>query len=261
LRWPSNPQFKLEISGETYINDVAISIVNKRIENSLSYLALSVDDYQSKRFVDVFDAFDTVDLSLRYGSDSWTKVFSGTITSVKPQISGQGEVLGVGAWGLGKALLATHCDEAYGVESLNNTTLDTPTEIIEDLITNHINKEFGGAASGYSIADKVETINYPDGGNTFSVTHLNSQYLNNFVNVNRVCSLTNAYAQGLGTPEVSIHWFVDPSGNLYVKKIDDDHSDGNWDRYYGGSQAKATIEVAKDMILYDFSKNVEDYAI
>ncbi|NIO40018.1 MAG: hypothetical protein GTO41_07400, partial [Burkholderiales bacterium] len=104
-------------------------------------------------------------------------------------------------------------------------------------------------------------ITYPDGGpNTLSVTHLNSQYFNNFVNVNNVCSLTNAYAQGLGTPEVSIHWFVDPSANLYVKKIDDDHSDGNWSRYYGGSQANATLEVAKDMILYDFSKNVEEYA-
>jgi hypothetical protein len=216
----------------------------------------------------VFDAFDTLDLRLRYGSDSWTKVFTGRVTTVMPQlIPGVGEVLEALAWGEGNALVKTHCDEAYGVESLNNPTLDTPTEIIEDLITNHINKEFGGAASGYSIGDKVETINYPDGGNTFSITHLNSQYLNNFVNINNVCSLANAYAQGLGTPEVSIHWFVDPSGNLYVKKIDDDHSDGNWDRYWGGTagtdpgtQASSTIVVKEDMLLYDFRKNVEEYA-
>jgi len=261
LKIGANPQFKVEVSGETYTNNVAFNIINKRVENNISYLALTVDDYKSQRFVDVFDAFDTVDLSLRYDSDSWTKVFSGVITSAKPHLSRErGEILAVGAWGLGKALVDTHCDEAYGVESLGNPLLDTPTKIIEDLIANHINKEFGGAASGYSIADKVETINYPDGGNTFSITHLNSQYLNNYVNINNVCSLANAYAQRLGTPEVSIHWFVDPSGNLYLKKIDDDHSDGNWDRYYGGSQANATIEVNKDMILYDFSKNVEEYA-
>jgi len=231
-------------------------------------MVVRVSDYKSSKYVDVFDAFDTLDLSLRYGSDSWLKDHSGRVTTVMPQLIPRvGEVLEALAWGQGNALVKTHCDEAYGVESLTNSLLDTPTEIIEDLITNHINKEFGGAASGYSIADKVETINYPDGGNTFSITHLNSQYLNNFVNVNRVCSLSNAYAQGLGTPEVSIHWFVDPSSNLYVKKIDDDHSDGNWDRYWGGTsgtdpgtRASSTIVVKEDMILYDFRKTVEEYA-
>ena len=229
--------------------------MNKRVENNISYLAFSVDDYRSKQYVDVFDVFDNVELSLRYASDPWTKVFSGHITSAKPQLSQAGEVLGVGAWGLGRATVATHCDEAYGVESINNTAVDTPKEIIDDLITNHINKEFGGAASGYTIGNKVENAHAG-----LSVTHLNSQYFNNFVNINNVCSLTNAYAQGLGAPEVSVHWYVDPAANLYWKKIDADHSDGNWDRYYGGTQAAATIEVKKDMIVYDFNKNVEEYA-
>jgi len=250
--WPSTPSFKIEISGSTFINETATTIMIKRVENNLSYVVLTVDDYLSSNFVDVFDAFDAIIVSLRYGSDAWSKVFSGVVSSAEPHISQeQGEVLNVGAWGEGKALLDTHCDENYGVESINNSAIDTPKEIIDDLITNHINKEFGGAASGYAIVSEVDNVHAG-----LSVTHLPSQYLDNFVNVNRVCSLATAFAAA--TP--GVHWFVDPDKNLMVKEIDQNHSSTNWDRYYGGSQANATIEVAQDMILYDFNKNVEEYA-
>jgi len=242
MRWRSDPQFKLEISGETFTCDEAFTVTVKRIENNLSYGILEVNDYKSKNYVDVFDTFDSLTVSLRYGSDSWSKVFTGDVTTAKPHLDKRGELLDVGAWGEGKALNATLCDESYGVESIDNSTVDTPKEILDDLIANHINKEFGGAASGHAIVSAVDNAHAG-----FSVTHLNSQYLNNFVNVNTVCSLTNAYAQG-------------PDKKLMFKKIDADHTGGNWDRYYGGSQANATIEVAKDLILYDFSKNVEEYA-
>lgn len=250
--WRSDPSFKVEISGETFIDDTDLTIVEKRVENNLSYLVLQVDDYKSKNYVDVFDTFDSLTLSLRYGSDSWSKVFTGNVTTAKPHLSmQQGEVLEVGAWGEGKALLNTCCDESYGLESIDNSAVDTPKEIIDDLITNHINKEFGGAASGYAIVSEVDNVHAG-----LSVTHLNSPYSNNFVMVNKVCDLATAFAAA--TP--SIHWFVDPDKNLMVKEIDQDHTSGDWDRYYGGSQANATIEVAKDMILYDFAKNVENYA-
>lgn len=253
MLWRSTPAFKIEISGETFINDEALTVVVKRVENNLSYIVLQVEDYQSANYVDVFDTFDSISLSLRYGADSWSKVLTGDVTTSKPHLSGEGEVLEVGAWGEGIALLKTHCDESYGVESIDNSTVDTPKEILDDLISEHINKEYGGVASGYAIISEVDNIHAG-----LSVTYLNSQYLNNFVNLNRVCDLANAYAGGLS--DVSIHWFVDPDKNLMVKEIDQDHSSGDWDRYYGGSQANATIEVAKDMILYDFSKNVEEYA-
>ena len=252
MLWRSTPSFKIEISGQTFINEEAMTVMVKRIENNLSYLVLQVDDYQSKNYVDVFDTFDAITLSLRYGSDSWSKVFTGKISTAKPHLSSErGEILEAGGWGEGKALVNTLCDESYGVESIDNSAVDTPKEILDDLITNHINKELGGAASGYAIVSEVDNVHAG-----LSVTHLNSQYLNNFVNVNNVCSLATAFAAG--TP--GVHWFVDPDKNLMVKEIDQDHSSGDWDRYYGGTQATATIEVTKDMILYDFDKNVEEYA-
>lgn len=235
-----------------------------RPENNIGYTVLTVDDYQSSAYIDTFDTLEQLVISMRYGSASYNVVFRGVQSNVRPRLSPQGEVLDVSAWGSGNALPKTHCDESYGVESIDNSAIDTPKEIIDDFITNHINKEFGGVASGWSIGNKVENIH-----SGLSVTHLNSQYLNNFVNVNRICDLTNAYAQGLPTPEVSIHWYVDStaSANLYVKKIDANHSDNLWDRYWGGiagtspgTQASSTIEVSKDMILYDFRKNVDEYA-
>jgi len=263
--WAWNPQFKLECSGETYINDQCLSILNPRPENNIAHLIIKVSDYKSSKYVDVFDAFDAIDLSLSDdGGTSWSKVFSGTVTTVAPRRSiPEGEILEVGCWGKGIAAWRTHCDESYGLESIDNSAVDTPKEIIEDIIDEHINKIFGAAAgSNWSLTKKVDNAHAG-----LSVTYLNSQYDNNFVNINRVCDLTNAYAQGLGAPEVSVHWFTDPSGNLYFKKIDADHTDGNWDRYWGGTsatdpgtQASSTIVVKEDMILYNFRKNVEEYA-
>lgn len=258
--WGSLPQFKLEAGGETFINDQAVTIQLVRPENNVSFIVLSVNDYKSTSFVDVFDALATLTLSLRYGSDAWTKVFSGVIETVKPSLNKDGELLEVSAWGKGHPTVKTHCNTSYGLES-ENPTMESPKEIFEDLVDNYINKSFGGDATGYSLTKtEIEDVH-----NALDITNITSPYLDNFTVINRVCDVTNAYAQGLGTPEVSIHWYVDPSANLYVKKIDASHtkvdaSATDWPRYWGGSQAASTIIVKEDMILYDFRKNVEEYA-
>lgn len=259
--WRHNPQFKLECSGQSYINDKAFFIQLVHAENNVSYVTAQVNDYQSSKYVDVFDAFNTLDLSLRYGSDAWTKRFTGTITNAAPTLSPQGEVLQIGAWGQGYATVKTHCNTSYGTES-KKPTIDTPKEIIDDLITDYIEKSFDGAATGYNFTSKVDNAHVG-----LSVTFLNSEYDNNFTVINRLCDLTTAYAQGLGVPEVGTHWYVDPSANLYFKKIDADHSDGSWDRYWGGTegtdpgtQASSTVIVKQDMLLYNFRKHIEDYA-
>lgn len=259
--WRSNPQFKLECSGETFINTEALSILNVRAENNVDYIVLTVGDYKSKNYVDVFDGFDVAELSLRYGSDSWTKVFEGNVSTVRPQLSKQGEVLGVTAWSNAIGSAKTYCNTSYGLES-ERPTKDTPKEILVDLATWFINRSFGSATTtGWSWG----TGNVEDVHNGLSVTHLPGLYQDNFTMINRLCDIVNAYAAGL--PQVGIHWIIQPSASFYVKKIDADAADGNWDRYWGGTvgtdpgtQASSTIVVKKDMILYDFRKNVEEYA-
>ena len=249
------PQFKLEVSGSTFINDKALTIQIVRPENNISFALLTVDDYKSESYVDLFDVFTPITLSLRYSPDAWTKVFAGQITTASPKLVGRTEVLEVAAWGEGKAFIKTKCDTSYGLES-QNPTKDTPQEILQDLVTNYVNKAFGGAATGYAIDNtKVENVHAG-----LSVTHLPGLYTDNFTMVNRLCDVVNAYAQTLGAPEVSIHWYVDPDKNFYAKKIDADHSDGTWDRYWNGSQAASAIVVKEDMVVYDYRKQVEEYA-
>ena len=222
---------------------------------------MNVSDYQSSSYVDIFDALNAVDISLRYGTDSWTQVFGGIISSAAPQLSMQGEVLQVGAWGDGNCLVKTACDENYGLESLDNHTVDTPKEILEDIIDEHVNKIFGAAAAAnWNLGKAVDNAHAG-----LSVTHYNSNYLNNFVNINRICDLTTAYAAQLG--QVGTHWYVNTTPALMFKKIDADHSGGAWDRYWGGmtgtdpgTSASSTIVVAEDMILYNFRKHIDDYA-
>jgi len=256
MPWLSTPQFKLQISGETYINDQNFSLQNCRPENNVSYLVLSVNDYKSEKYIDVFDAFDAIDLSLRYGTDSWIKVFSGYVSTATPRLSIEGEVLDVTAWGKEYGISKTHCSQSYGAES-DRPTKDTPQEILVDLVTWFINRSFGSATTtGHNLStSKIENIH-----SGLSITHLPGNYIDNFTMINRLCDVVNAYAQGLGTPEVGIHWFVSPDANVYVKKIDSNHSDGNWSRYWRGSQAASTLVVKEDMILYQFRKNVEEYA-
>lgn len=215
-----------------------------------------MNDYQSKNYVGVFDLFTSLKISFRYGSNSWVEVFDGYISNVKPRISPQGEMLDVAAWGLGWALIKTHCNTSYGVES-DNPTLTHPEEILTHLITNYINLSFGVGNTHWGIGDQVEAV-YA----ALDVTSLESPYLDNFFILNRLCDLVNAYSGGLATPRTdpSIHWYVDVSGNLCVKEIDQDHSGVTWQRYWNGTQALSTIEVQKDMILYDFRKNIEEYA-
>ena len=228
--WRSTPQFKLDVGGTSYINDQAFQITCIRPENNVSYLVVQVNDYQSSKYVGVFDAFTVVDLSLRYGSDSWTQVFGGVVGSAAPKLTMHGEVLEVGAWGDGFCLAKTFCDESYGVESIANSTVDTPKEILEDVVDEHVNKIFGAAAAtNWSIGKSVDNAHAG-----LSFTGLNSQYLSNFTLVNRVCSVVDAYAAGLGPAQASAHWFVDTTPNLMFKQISANHAGGNWDRYWGG---------------------------
>ena len=248
----------MESGGEVYINDASLSIESVHPENNLSSVTVQVSDYQNSKYEAVFDALGTLDLSFRYGTDSWTKVFSGLISIVSPAVTLDGEVLQVGAWGLGNPLAHTYCNESYGVESINNNAVDTPKEILEDLIDEHVNKIFGAAVGGGADWTMGKQVDNAHAG--LSVTHLQSHYDTNFTLVNKVCDLTTSYAANLGPPEVGTHWFVDANGDLYFKKIDANHTSGNWPRYWKTTQANSKITVKEDMVLYDFRKHTQEYA-
>ena len=257
--------FKLTIDGTDIINDKAISITNNRPENNVSVLSFVIDDYQSRNYVDLLDEWTTVELSLKYKGSSYTKTFRGQVDTLKPLLTRQGELLSVTCWGQGRALLDTHCNTSFGSES-HNPILNTAREIIQHMVDDYVEESFDGS----------DTLWYLDSTGTYvenvhagcSVTSLASPYHNNLTMLNRLCDIVNAWAQTQSPAEPSIHWFVDTTAyslgvskpRLYVKELDADHGTGNWDRYYGGSQASATVTQGADFLEYSFDRNLKDYA-
>jgi len=128
------PSFKLTLGSTDIENDQAINIINIRPENNVSSVEFTINDYQSKSYIDLIDAFTSIDLSLKCKGGSYTKTFSGMVAPgyLKPAVTSEGEVLKVLAWGKGQAYAATHCSTSYGVES-HNPTKDTAREIAQDL--------------------------------------------------------------------------------------------------------------------------------
>jgi hypothetical protein len=256
--WGPRPQFKIvaDVAGAatTYENEEAFSIVTVHPENNIASAVIQISDYKNKNYESVFSSFDVVDIYLRVGSDDWTKVLRGHVSNMAPSISPAGEILEIGLWcGAGQGLMRTHCNTSYGTES-QNPTLNTPKEVIQDIVNNYVEKQFGGASSNWVMHDsKIEDVL-----SACSLTYLDTRYLDNFTLINRVCDIATAYA--VEVPDVGPHWRVDTGYNLYVKQIDDDSSDSAWMEYWKDTQAASTLTVSKDMVLYNFQKHMAEYA-
>ena len=248
--------FKLTVGSTEIENDQALSIVNSRPENNISSCNVVVGDWKSKNYSDLFDAHTTLKLELKSAYKSaYTTVFDGIIQNLKPNLTTEGEDLIVTAWGLGMSLSKTFNDATYGSEV--SASLDQPQEIAQDIVTNYVNKRFGagGANTEWGLDNSdVEAVHAG-----FTITNLNSQYLDNFTLLNQLCDLTNAYANI--NADVSVHWYVDTDGHLRIKEIDADSTDSSWTHYYGGTATTAIIkEGVNDVVARGFHKHIDDYA-
>jgi len=223
--WLPTPHFKVETGGSTFIDREVTRIQVVRPENNIAFAVISVNDYQSKNFLEVFDALNNIDISFYYGSDTPTKVFSGIISTPAPQRNQQGETLECGAWGPAWKLVKTHCNTAYGVESSHGVAQDDPYTILAHLIDNYVNKSYGGAATGYAMTYTLSMHSTP------VIRHLDAKYRSNFDMVNILADLRTAGQAGSAGP----HWFVDPDDVFRWKSIDEDKSP-DWPKYWHGTQ-------------------------
>ena len=252
------PGWKLTIDGVVFENDRAVSIRNIRPENGISSLEFTINNYKSTAFDDLVAPFSDVQLDLKCKNQTYTTTFYGEVYALQPQA--KPEVLTVYCRGLEQCLVLTHCDSSFGVESKTPAAL-TPRQIIQEIVSEYAQKHFGGNVTWWGLDSADAYVDNVHNG--LSVTNLTSQYHSNLTLLNRLCEIVNAYALTLGTPEPGIHWFAYPNTTtprLYVKEIGDDHSTGNWDKYYGGSQTAATITQGIDVIDYSLHKTLEHYA-
>ena len=244
------PQQKIEANGNEIQGDCLSSTV-WRIENGVSRASIVTKDSYGKHFIDDLDALDVLAISYKYaGQTVWKKVFEGKIREPTPTINSKQKITGVLAYGYGKPLLDTHCAVNYGVESKNNT-IDTPSEIIADLVANRINKNFDGVNTGYSI----------DGTNVLamanpSIQFIKGGYRNNFDILNQICLLYQAYRAGSS----GIHWFVDPTEQLWVDQIGNHTVHADWPTWWRTNQAGSTLTEGIHFYNATFPKNAKGYA-
>lgn len=243
-----HPSIKVE-AGSTEITD-HVSTSVRRPENGVSIVKIAANDREGVNYIGNFDVWTVLKVSLRYGSDSWTKVFEGVVEDISPLLARQLQTVTATAYGYGRALRNTYCNVNYGSEI--SSSLDTPTEIWDDLVDNHINKDFDGAATGYAITKtKIKTVNTP------TITFLPNPYRKCIDVVNEVANIHAAGQAG----SASVHWFVDPSKNLWIDTIANHSVDTtNWPTYYGGSQALSTLVEGVDFKAYEFHKHIRDFA-
>lgn len=251
--WRSDPQFRIIVGGITYTNDLAFNIQINRPENNISSCVMTVDDYKSGKYEGIFNRNTEFSIGLRYGTDTWKTIFDGNVFNLQPTISMTGELLTISAWGLEHCLLKTHADTSWGTESVRHPSLKTTQQIVQDIIDNYVKKSLNGAITGYNMGKTTVENVHP----TCLINYLNSNYLDNFSLINRICDIVTAWANTQTPTKKSIHWFANPSNDLYLKQIDANASDGNWPEYWTGSSQ--TLTVSQDMILYDFHKTMEEY--
>jgi len=243
------PGLKVEAGSEDISSD-SISVELHRPENAVSWVKLVANDYHGKNFVANLDVFTILKVSFRYGSGSWTQVFEGKIREPTPMLTMDGQLATATAYGYGIALRDTHNDAEYGAQV--SSSLDTPKEIWDSIVDNQINKSFGGAATGYAITKtKIANITTP------TLPYLNGGYRNNLAVVDEVCKIRAAHQAG----SAGVHWFVDPSKNLFINTIGNHENDASgWPTWWNTDQAGSTLTEGTDFRAYMFPKRGVWYA-
>ncbi len=251
MRQGAIPQQKIVADGVEIQDDTVQSIVF-RPENAISRCTLVANNQQGRNYIENIEAFDEIAISYRYADwgDTYTQVFGGVIEECGPESSSQGDKVTAAAYGYGRAIRNTHCAVNYGVES-DNSTIDTPSEVIGDLITNRINKNFDADNTGYGIlSGKILTMNNP------AISYLKGGYRKNIDILNETLTLYQAYQNG----SAGAHWFVSPDKYLFVDEIANHTVDTtNWPTWWRTDQTGSTLTDG-DFIQSKFTKNVKDYA-
>lgn len=254
MTWQPQWDWKVEYDSTEITGDVhSVQIV--RLENAISRATVTLNDRLGKTYIGTLDVLDDLKVSLKYAHEaSYTAVFGGKIEDLTPTIdSTRGALCTATAYGYGRALRNTHCNENFGAES-QNPTKDTPEEIWDELVASFINKSLGSADdTGYAITDTyIAAIAAP------TIQFIHSPYRPCIHIVNEVCAIYQAHRAG----SASVHWFVDPSKNLFINTIGAHEDSAQWPNYWGGSQAASTLEQGVDFTEYSFSKRVrsKDFA-
>ena len=177
---------------------------------------------------------------------SYVTLFDGTLLYPDYSFGNPDIVVALQCVGKGYALNMMNCAEEYGTQSRNpskDTIQSALTDSTVGVIPKWVNKYRNTAYdSGYSInTDNVENL-------TGTIQYIISPWKPADKFIGDLCDLHTAISEtsSLAGP----HWICDHSANLRLKRIG--ATQAGWTKYYGNSQANATLTAGKDFLDGDF---------
>jgi len=254
--WHAIPQFKIEVGSNIWENDQALSVIVNRPENAVDSATIVANDYKGINYLSKINNLNTLKIYLRYKekTTTWTQIFQGEVESIQPQLSMNGEILAATARGVGYPFVDMNVFDEYGTES-TNPTVDKVSEVIYDIVTNYVEKSFGGAASGHTFT--VLTDNTSPSWDV-SLTYAPFPFKTALDSLKTLCDLGAAHA---GPTNAGPHFIVTPGGKLCTATIGSHTAqfDTDWPTWWRTDQNHSTLQQGKDFLNYTFQDDVKNY--
>jgi len=252
VTYKSRPVVKAVVGGVTFEGEDLLRGQVIRVENGFDTCTLDFNDYKSKNYpgnINCDAGGDPVELYFKDASEAgWIKVFHGVIRFM--HLLMPTETLRLKCDGRGRGFTEEVCAEEYGVQS-SNPTLDTIKEILEDatngIVDKWVEKLLGTATdTGFTYTTEVENI-----AGTIQYLYFPykpcSKCLDDLVDI----------VQAIKGASAGPHWLVTPDAKLIVTTVANPHAGAiaaGWTKYYGGSQANATLVQGTDFTRVKFQK-------
>lgn len=236
------PQNKITIDDTTTYVNLQLSAVITMLENGFDTATIELPDNLSAFYPDTITTDTTIQLDVKDSADGdWITQLKG-INRFPILPFNEQEIITLKCDGAGYPLAETVCAQEYGSQS-RNASLNTVREIIKDstygIIPKYVNKILGSATdSGYSIDTDDSRITDLAG----DIPYLYSPYKPNNKLIDDLCDLHTAISAE--DSYAGPHWRVDTDGQFRLKRVDATQT--GWTKYYGDSQANATLEQGKD---------------
>jgi hypothetical protein len=242
------PKNKLTLGATSY-EDTLVSARVQRVENGFDSAVISMPD--PTIYPDTVTAGTTVQLEVKESGGSYTTIFKGIVRFPIVKYTAQQKALFLHCDGAGYGLSEMIVANEYGSQSINKTysTLQTIlTGVDEGLIPKYVNNALKLFASSYSYTATSSTIEDITG----TIPYIEFPYKPADKCLNDLADLITAMKAG----GAGAHWIVDTADTLRFKLLTT--SQVGWTKYYGDSQANATLAYGPDYIDMDFEKLTQE---
>jgi hypothetical protein len=224
--------------GATALVDTLLSAKVTRVLNGFDTATIVLPD--TSYYPATVTQGTTVSLEVKEEGGAYITIFAGIVRFAVVDV-GATKTLTLSCLGTGFGLGEMLVGQEYGSQSKAPAT-NTLEEIIDDLNTNQINKIFGGTDSEFTYTNACTLAN--------SIPYIMFPYKTADKCLNDLIDLVTAQEAGSAGPQ----WIVTTDSVIHIHTIGS--TQGTWYKYYGNSQANATLTYGVDY----FNINLEKMA-